>query len=552
MAGAAQIASLFVSIGADLQPLSKGLGQAQGTIQRSGGRITSILGGIGTAAAGLAVAGVGGVAALGGGILALARQAAPLEGVRNSFDNLTQSIGQGSDETLKALQEASKGMITDTDLMKSFNEAVMLTGDTMGTEFPRLMEIAQASAVATGQDMGFMLDSLVKGIGRASPMILDNLGLTIDLSEAYDAYATSLGKTAADLTKAEQQQAILNAVVAQGDELIGKLGGEMGGSEMAMAQLNTTIGNLKDSLGTAFLPALEAILTPLASLAQEHGPAIQAWATQFGGWLVEEGIPKLFEFGGAVIAFGKDVHTWITETAIPAWNEFSEALEPIITDVTTWLGENVPVAMQAISDFWDETLYPALQDFWEFLRDDIIPFVEALTGVITELVNIGFTVLRAILVEKVIPALEDLAEWLKPKLEPAVEWIQEQLGKLSGEDGVFGKVKKAIGWVTDRLNELKTALEGFTLPDWLQPGSATPFELGLRGITSAAREAAAAMGGLSMPDGGFGGLSPAMAGAGAGPPTIIVVNLDRREFEGPDGELDYLMLGDRIMGERLY
>ena len=35
----------------------------------------------------------------------------------------------------------------------------------------------QASAAATGQDVGFMLDSLVKGIGRGSPMILDNLGL---------------------------------------------------------------------------------------------------------------------------------------------------------------------------------------------------------------------------------------------------------------------------------------------------------------------------------------------------------------------------------------
>jgi hypothetical protein len=79
--------------------------------------------------------------------------AAPLEGIRTSFDNLAASIGEDPIKALAALREASRGMITDTELMKSFNEAVMLAGDAMGKELPALLKIAQASAAATGQDM---------------------------------------------------------------------------------------------------------------------------------------------------------------------------------------------------------------------------------------------------------------------------------------------------------------------------------------------------------------------------------------------------------------
>jgi hypothetical protein len=57
----------------------------------------------------------------------------------------------------------ANGMVADADLMTSFNQAMLLVGESMADQFPALLEIAQASAAATGQAVGFMLDSLVTG-----------------------------------------------------------------------------------------------------------------------------------------------------------------------------------------------------------------------------------------------------------------------------------------------------------------------------------------------------------------------------------------------------
>lgn len=519
MPGAMTVASLMVQIGADLQPLNKGLGTAQ-----------KALGGFAKAGAALGGMAVAGIAAAGGAVTKLAIDAAPLEAIRTSFDNLAVSIGEDPVKALAALREASRGMITDTELIKSFNEAVMLAGDAMGKDLPALLQIAQASAAATGQDMGFMLDSLVKGIGRTSPMILDNLGLTIDLSEAYDAYAETVGKTAAELSKAEQQQAVLNAVVAQGDEFIAKMGGEMGGSQVAMAQLSTTVGNLKDSLGTALLPALTAILTPLSAWATEHGPAITAWGMEFADWVITKGVPALQTLAGFIIT---DI--------IPPLVQLAEAVFPLLVQAGAWVAENWDVVQYAAAALGIAILaltspitaiivvlaglYLAWVNDWGGIKTFVLDTIESIKGALD---SVGAKVedMKAIgksLIEGLWNGLESMKEWLKSKLEAIAGWLPQ--------------------WIKDRLGISSPSRVFMELGANMMQGMAA-------GITQNATSVTRALGSAVS---GFSG--PTLAGAGAaagGSPTIIVVNLDRRDFEGPDGELDYLMLGERIMKERLY
>jgi hypothetical protein len=44
-------------------------------------------------------------------------------------------------------------------------------------------------------------------------------------------------------------------------------------------------------------------------------------------------------------------------------------------------------------------------------------------------------------------------------------------------------IRDAIKWVIDRISEFTEVLKKVKLPDWLTPGSPTPFEMGLRGIS---------------------------------------------------------------------
>jgi hypothetical protein len=107
-------------------------------------------------------------------------------------------------------------------------------------------DIARAASIKTGQDMKWMFDSIVTGTARQSRLILDNLGILLDLSEAYKSHAATLGKTADALTDYEKKQAVVNEVMRQGKKFIeqvplDKLGESIGRTETAFKDLWSTV-----------------------------------------------------------------------------------------------------------------------------------------------------------------------------------------------------------------------------------------------------------------------------------------------------------------------
>lgn len=63
-------------------------------------------------------------------------------------------------------------------------------------------------------------NDIVTGLGRMSPLILDNLGITVDLEATTAKYAATLGKSADALTDAERKQALVNAVMESSASLM--------------------------------------------------------------------------------------------------------------------------------------------------------------------------------------------------------------------------------------------------------------------------------------------------------------------------------------------
>jgi hypothetical protein len=58
-----------------------------------------------------------------------------------------------------------------------------------------------------------MLDSLVVGVGRLSPMILDNLGIQVSLADATERAAQMYGVEADALDKGQVQAGMMNVVL---------------------------------------------------------------------------------------------------------------------------------------------------------------------------------------------------------------------------------------------------------------------------------------------------------------------------------------------------
>lgn len=107
-------------------------------------------------------------------------------------------------------------------------------------------DIARAASVKTGQDMKWMFDSIVTGTARQSRLILDNLGILLDLSEAYKTHANVLGKTTDALSDYEKKQAVTNEVLRQGRKFIeqvprDRLSESIGRTETAFKNMAATM-----------------------------------------------------------------------------------------------------------------------------------------------------------------------------------------------------------------------------------------------------------------------------------------------------------------------
>ena len=130
-----------------------------------------------------------------------------------AYDGLAAKAGQSGAAMLDAMRDASAGTISDMNLMLSANKAMMLGVADSADELGQLLEVARVRGKAMGLSSQQAFNDIVTGIGRMSPLILDNLGITVDLDRAYKNYAETLGKAVSDLTEAEQKQALLNDVL---------------------------------------------------------------------------------------------------------------------------------------------------------------------------------------------------------------------------------------------------------------------------------------------------------------------------------------------------
>jgi len=175
--------------------------------------------------------------------------AAKAEGVERAFQRI------GSTSILEELRAATRGTVTDLVLMQNAVKAsnFKIPLEQLGS----LFAFAQARARETGESVDYLVDSIILGIGRKSPMILDNLGISaVALKEKMGGVASetaSVGDIAEAVGKIAQEN--LEAMGVQADTTADRL-----------AQLSTVFDNLLTKggeslvkLGTGFAYLLDLL-----------------------------------------------------------------------------------------------------------------------------------------------------------------------------------------------------------------------------------------------------------------------------------------------------
>lgn len=163
---------------------------------------------------------------------------------------------------------------------------------------------------------------------------------------------------------------------------------------------------------------------------------------------------------------------------IALWAYINDPVIPIVKDIANWLGVNVPIAMQALVDFWNSTLKPALTALWAFILDPLLPIFVKLTDLIGSALILAINALVTVWDVALKPMLDALWTFIKDNVSPTVTALKE----------AFKSLGDSIDWLTGMVQTLADALHGLKIPDALTPGSPTPFEIGLRGISSALTE----------------------------------------------------------------
>lgn len=160
----------------------------------------------------------------------MARLSGNVEGVTRAFERKFPEATR----LLFELREATKGTVTDFELMQRTLQATNLGVEV--SKLPILFQFAAARAQQTGESVDYLVDSIVRGIGRKSILVLDNLGLS----------ATRLKEQFHGASLASQSVAEVTAGVAEiAKQELQKMGGYAETAATKVDQLTTSWSELK-------------------------------------------------------------------------------------------------------------------------------------------------------------------------------------------------------------------------------------------------------------------------------------------------------------------
>ena len=210
----------------------------------------------------------------------LASDAARFDQQEQAFTNLAASYGVNAQNIIDDLKRISGQTISTAAVIESAGNAMLL--GIPAEEMSQMMEIARASARITGQSVQEAFNDIATGIGRQSPMILDNLGITIKLGNAYQEYAASIGKTVPKLTDAEKKQAFLNAAMKSGQEIVKRTGESTLTAADAQAIFIATMQDMRIVAGKVIISVSSALSGIAFTISKVFAQTLKTAATGIG------------------------------------------------------------------------------------------------------------------------------------------------------------------------------------------------------------------------------------------------------------------------------
>lgn len=206
----------------------------------------------------------------------MAQQGAQLERLSDTGAEMARQLGGNLDEIVRKVKAASLNTVSDMDIIASANKAMMLGLGADADQLANLMQVAALRGRAMGISTTQAFDDIVRGIGRTSPLILDNLGIVVNAKTTYEEYAKGIGKSSGELTRQEKIQALLNRVLDEGNQMLAKAGGLAEDNATQFERLSASTEDYKNSVKLAFSEAVSPTIEGLFDYAKAMDEATAA------------------------------------------------------------------------------------------------------------------------------------------------------------------------------------------------------------------------------------------------------------------------------------
>jgi hypothetical protein len=442
-----------------------------------------------------------------------------------SFNNVTdeevirdfQSALVGNTETVRKY-----GIVINQARIEAKAAEMGLLGTTVNTE----------KVTAAQNKLAIAQQKLTELRGKDNVTSSQMMSAQERLRKAEEALATATAGSTGELTEQAKVLAIQQLIMEGTTDAQGDAARTSNSWANQMRRLKSIITDTATEMGLKLLPVVTPFLTQLGDFAQKMMPIVVEKFTLFAEGalpkltdlltrLWNEVLPEVIEKFKQVRQGITDVSDWVTGKAIPAIREFNEnTIKPLIQSVKDWIAEfkeRLDPVLVRINEMVEERLQPALKEFkvsWDRIAEALGIAKEE-----GEKTGEGFDTIGAIL-------------WTVEAAVKAVVWAVEAASNvfsvLSGAiAGVSSALDSLSRWWAHMRAEAQKAID--TIPPWLRPRSATPFEVGLRGIGDAMKD---------LDFGAVANVSPGVAMAGGGTPVVVnltyspVVSLgDRYEAE---------------------
>lgn len=310
--------SKYQRLGTQAPAALRTLQQELKSLQTEGAKVATSLNGIGAKSGGFGafLAGAAGgasvlaLSAISSGLRDIIAEGTRLTPLSQSFERL-QGGAVNAERSLLNLRVATRGLVSDADLLQASNKGSLLGLDAMGIQFDEVARVATVLGRAMGQDAAKSVDDLTTALSRMSPQILDNLGIKVDLTKATEDYARSIGKSVTALTEEERKLAFATAAMDAARDKAESLGAvELTVAENA-SRIGVALGDMAAQMlsagnsSTTLAGALGEVADMLAKIRGAGvGTSLRVVVSEAAGALQSAIKPYLspFNIGGALLS----------------------------------------------------------------------------------------------------------------------------------------------------------------------------------------------------------------------------------------------------------